>query len=369
MTARDFWLGRLRVRNAASMLAGPPRDYLVKGLISSAELSVWWGPPKSGKSFLVLHVTYALAQGRSVFGRRVKKSPVLYLAAEGAAGLGARIRALRERYGVADEFYLVAQSVDLRNGSAPGSEKIQPSERESLASAGGGHVGELIALVRTLGAKVVVVDTLNRALAGGDENGPKDMGAFIANTTHLIHETGAHVLVIHHGTKSEHSTPRGHSSLIGAADLVVEVTRVKDGAGPLLGSAMVTAAKDDPDGVAMGFSAEAVRIGVDSDGDPVTTLLVRELDAAPSVGRKSKRDTALGMLRDLVAREGCPNIKLDVWKQACLEGHIFGDVKEESAERSWRRLKEELEKAGRVVLEKGFVRLATAEETAGALQL
>ena len=365
MREDSFWLGRLHVRSAGNVLASPPREYLVKGLISPAEMSLWWGPPKSGKSFLALHVTYAVAQGRAVFGRRVKRAKVLYLAAEGAAGLGGRIKALRGKYGVAEGFYLVTQGIDLRNSPTPGADKIAPSEEKAPGvGGGGGHLGEVIALVRALGVELVVVDTLNRALAGGDENGSKDMGGFIANVTEMIHATGVHVLVIHHGTKSEHSTPRGHSSLIGAADLVMEVARVKDGPGPLLGSATVTAAKDDPDGVAFGFSAETVRIGVDADGDSVTTLLVQELASAPDARKGSAKDRALEVLRGLVRHD--PKVRVEAWKAACLEAGVCGE-NPKSAERQWRRVVEALEAGGRIVVGDGFVRVASAEETAGVL--
>jgi ABC-type cobalamin transport system ATPase subunit len=49
-----------------------PRGYLLKGLLSPAEISIWVGPPKCGKSFLLLHVAYMLSLGGSVFGRKVK---------------------------------------------------------------------------------------------------------------------------------------------------------------------------------------------------------------------------------------------------------------------------------------------------------
>jgi hypothetical protein len=58
--------GRLKVLSMDSVIDAAPRDYLLKGLMSPEEMSVWWGPPKCGKSFLMLHIAYAIAQG----GRR-----------------------------------------------------------------------------------------------------------------------------------------------------------------------------------------------------------------------------------------------------------------------------------------------------------
>jgi hypothetical protein len=122
-----------------------------------------------------------------------------------------------------------------------------------------------------------VLDTLSRVLAGGDENSPQDMGLFIRNAAELRHESQAHIAIIHHGTKASNgSNPRGHSSLTGADDALIEVTRNDDGSR----AARVVHAKDDADGIRWGFALDAVELGVDDDGDPVTTLIVRE-DAEP----------------------------------------------------------------------------------------
>jgi RecA-family ATPase len=79
-----------------------------------------------------------------------------------------------------------------------------------------GHLDDAIAAVEGCGARLIVLDTLSRLMAGGDENSPGDMGAFIVNVTRLRHETKAHVAIVHHGTKASNgTTPRGHSSLTG----------------------------------------------------------------------------------------------------------------------------------------------------------
>src|SRR6202041_2856933 len=89
------------------------RGYLLKGLISAAEISLWVGLPKSGKSFLLLYVSYMMSLGRSVFGRRVKPTKVVYVAAEGEGGIAKRIRALRNKYDPSENFHFIAQPIDL----------------------------------------------------------------------------------------------------------------------------------------------------------------------------------------------------------------------------------------------------------------
>lgn len=274
--------GKVRVHSMADIGDAAPRGYVVKGLMSPGEMSVWWGPPKCGKSFLLLHIAYAIAQGRTVFGRRVKACPVLYVAAEGEAGLAGRLRAIRDAMGPAPLLHLIAQPVDLFR---------KDGDLESVKAA---------AMDKRIGARVIFLDTLARVMAGGDENAPQDMGALITNIGVLRSCTSAHVAVVHHGTKNPNGgTPRGHGSLIGAADLVVEVAKGVNGTR----SATVTAAKDDPDGAAMAFALGVVDMGTDADGDPITTCIVHEADATPIGTQKPKearlRDQPALMLREL----------------------------------------------------------------------
>lgn len=256
--------GRLVVFDMDDIDKAPPRSYLLKGLLSPAEISLWVGPPKCGKSFLLLYVSYMLSLGHSVFGRRVKPTKVLYVAAEGEGGINKRIAALRKRFGNSPDFHFIAQPTDLLHES--------------------GHLEDLVAAAKGVEAQLIVIDTVSRALAGGDENGPKDMGQFIANITEIRHRTKAHIAGVHHGTKASNGTKtRGHGSLEGADDVLIEVMKTDDGSR----SATVVHAKDDADGMRWEFSLKSVDLGTDEDGDPITTLIVEE-KAEPSGAKTPK---------------------------------------------------------------------------------
>src|SRR5215472_3864512 len=62
-SATGKMVGRLRVLSVADLLALPTRDYLVKGVLSPAEISLLVGAKNSRKTFLALHIFYGLAQG------------------------------------------------------------------------------------------------------------------------------------------------------------------------------------------------------------------------------------------------------------------------------------------------------------------
>jgi len=291
--ARPIKFGRLVLYSMDDIRTLPQRKYVVKGLFAPNELGLLVGPPKCGKSFLALHIAYAVAQGRDLFGRRVHQARALYVAAEGELGIARRLVALESEYGSTDGFYLIAQRADLLNGDGSNTDRVA-----------------LIQAARATGAGLIVIDTLNRAFGGGDENSSEDMGAFIDNLSELREATLAHVLIVHHGTKSsEGRTPRGHSSLAGAVDTIVEITKAADGNR----LASIVAAKDDADGVDMGFRLKPAVLGQDDDGDPITTLLVEELTTAPrsapklSVLRRSVRNA----VANLIAGHGMPLPRTD----------------------------------------------------------
>src|SRR5262249_452256 len=71
-------------------------------------------------------------------------------------------------------------------------------------------------------ARLIVIDTVSRALAGGDENASRDMGLFLGNVE-LLQATGAHVLLLHHIPAHGEQRPRGHGSLLGACDTTFRI--------------------------------------------------------------------------------------------------------------------------------------------------
>jgi len=295
ITEAERMFGRLRVQTVSHALAAPARIYLLHGLMAPGELSVWWGKPKCGKTFLVLRLAYGLALGRGMWGRRARKRVrVLYLAAEGAGGMRNRIRALHDQLGPADNFHFVAQSVDLFDPNA---------DLEALKAA-----------VLELGVELIVVDTLARMIGGGNEDKAQDVGILIRNLD-AIREMGmdrggpgVHVAVLHHGTKhGDASTgPRGSGALVGAADLVVHVS-AENGAG----RADVTDAKDDPSGNVFGFRLEPVELPPDAEGNPQATCIAEEAEASGAKGRRTlPREKAawLHAIQDAFAEPGAVEV-------------------------------------------------------------
>lgn len=191
----------LTLLTAGQILNMPPVEYLVDGLIPKDGLTVIYGAPGCGKTFISLHYALQVAKGHHV----------VYMAGEGQAGYGQRLQAYGVVHGfIPDKFRLIPQSVPLIDDEA---------------------VNALISTIAALSPALVIVDTLACAMQGGDENSAKDMGQLTEACRRVKRETGAAVLLIHHSGKHGGSE-RGSSALRGAADVMAELTRDK-GDGPI----------------------------------------------------------------------------------------------------------------------------------------
>jgi hypothetical protein len=238
--------------------------YLVKGFITPHTLTGIIGASGSGKTFFATDLAVHIASGRRWRGRRVRGGLVLYVALEGPASAENRFVAARENLHLSDDtpLRLTAGPLNLRNAL----------DVRLLIDL----IGESEAHYRTK-VVAVFVDTLARALAGGDENGSEDMGALIAGADAVRLATGTAVILVHHLGKDEARGARGHSSLKAALDTEVEVSDRGDAH-----VATTTKQRDLMRGEQFAFRLRPVELGRDEDGDPVTTCVLEPLDEAPS---------------------------------------------------------------------------------------
>src|SRR5262249_17349776 len=140
--------------------------------------------------------------------RPVWQGIVVYVALEGDKGFRRRIEAYKRHHDITDaSFYLITDRTDLV-----------------------GDYDTLISDIReqTAGAPVVavVIDTLNRSLSGS-ESKDEDMAAYIKAADAIREALGCAVIIIHH-CGVDGSRPRGHTSLTGAADAQIAVSRNED---------------------------------------------------------------------------------------------------------------------------------------------
>jgi AAA domain len=237
-------------------------SYLVKGLIPRAGLVVVWGPPKCGKSFLTFDLSMHVALGWEYRGRRVKQGCVVYCALEGAQGFRARVEAFRREKlsGEASSppFHLMASALNLVADQAAFLEALRAQLGEDRPV-------------------VVVIDTLNRSLAGS-ESDDKDMAAYVRAADAIRDAFDCAVIIVHHcGHNGER--PRGHSSLIGAVDAQIAVKR--DAAENII--ATLELSKDGEAGAEIVSKLVPVEVGTDEDGEPIRSCVIVAVDASASL--------------------------------------------------------------------------------------
>ena len=258
-----FWL-----KDAEPVLTS---SYLIKGWLGRGQMSVVYGPSNVGKSFFCLDMALCVSASVEWQGSKVRGGPVLYLATEGGNAFQSRCVALRKQYGIFDAPLAVRPSpVDLLRPEA------------DLAS--------LIELCKQIEAdkgeplSMIVIDTLSRAMAGGDENGPTDMTSFIANADALRDVTGAHIMIVHHSGKDLSKAARGHSSLRAATDSEIELAVEGE-----LRTATATKQRDLEPQEPFVFNLRVHELGKDEDGDAVTTCTIQQADPDDVADMQQKR--------------------------------------------------------------------------------
>ncbi len=257
---------RFRLLTGADLQELPPLTWRVRGVLPTLGLGALFGPSASGKSFLGFDLAAHIAEGREWFGHRVSAAPVVYVALEGEAGFRQRAEAWEQAHGrkLPAGLRLVLQGFKLA------------ADVPDLAAA----------ILAAVGAGAVVfVDTLNRAAPLADENSSRDMGEILESAKALQLLTAGLVVLVHHTGKDASKGLRGHSSLFAAMDAVIAVSREGDRRAWTTDAAHGGKAKDGADGDAHPFRLEVVQLAPDSDGEPVSSCVVRPDMSAAEVAR------------------------------------------------------------------------------------
>jgi hypothetical protein len=334
MGFRLFTLGEIGAAEA--------NNYLIKGVINAGECSTLNGEPGSGKTLLAMDSDYYVAAGKPWYGLRTRRAGVLYLACEGS--IVNRLLALRQTYNPPIDlpFAIVQTGVDLCHSDGDTREIIR------LAGEAGSRFGIPIELID--------VDTVSRALNGGNENAPDDMGAFVANVDRIRAATGAHVRAIHHTGKDASKGARGHSLLRAAVDTEIMVDR-----DPVtkIATARVTKQRNGECAGEFSFEVEVVDLGTDADNDPITSCVIRPVEpptkAKPeSVKLSPSCSLHLAALRLALSESGQPvpasryvpdhtiGVPIDLWRKYAYDRAISGG--EQNAKRmAFRRASEQLQ--------------------------
>jgi hypothetical protein len=254
---------KAKILSRSAMRDLPKPEWLIKGILQTNS-EIWMiGESGSFKSFGVLDWAMHVVTGREWRGRRVKKARVLYVVAEGLKGVEGRMLAWEKVYNDGAE---VSEGLD-----------VYPEPVQVRGASNFGDIGlstewrALAEIVAEGGYQLVILDTQARMTLGLNENDNGQMGVYTEAVSLLRRTTNACVLTVHH-TGRNGGDARGASAIDAAQDMEWKTARP---AGKEL--AMEIRAeknKDGDDTLVIPVRMKVVDIGVDEDGEPVTSLVL-----------------------------------------------------------------------------------------------
>jgi len=240
----------------------------IEGLLIERGMSVIYGESNSGKTFFATDLALHVACGWPWNGREIKRGAVLYCSLEGSHGIRNRMAAFKAHYAVDPAkvpLAILPVAVDLLNPNGDAQQVVDAIQAVEKATG--------------LPVILTVIDTLSRAMAGGNENAPDDMGELVKNGTFIQQKGKTHVAWVHHSGKDQAKGARGHSLLRAATDTEIEVTAD----GPRH-EARVTKQRDLDCAGEFPFTLKVIQLGTNTRGKPITSCVVDYGDSA-ALGR------------------------------------------------------------------------------------
>lgn len=186
-------------------------EELIKGILRIRDKMLLSGPSKAGKSFALMELCVALAEGGEWFGWQCRKSKVLYVNLELTAS------SCRAR------FYDVFRAMGKTNVGdvIPWNLKGHGKALSSLKKA-------LVRRVKKTGAEVIIIDPIYKVMMG-DESSAKDISEFTNTLDEVIEESGASLIYCHHHSKGYQGEKRSIDRASGSgvfgrdADAIVDM--------------------------------------------------------------------------------------------------------------------------------------------------
>ena len=354
-----------------------PVEWLVESIIPKKAFVALYAPPASWKSFIALDLAEAIATGRDWMGYKIpKKGAVLFISGEGYGGMGARVSAckIQNQSPNGANLYIIRAQLNLRSS---------PEDFTELLNA----INDLIAEIGEP-IELIILDTLMR-MAGGEfnESSSEDMGGFITQTGKLQEIFECALLVIHHTGKDISKGLRGHSSLLGGCDTVLEIQRqdsvINSADTSVIGNAIlkVSKQKDGADSIEVGIEVVLVEIGTSTLGFEITTSLAirHNQDIAGGNSKAGKNNAGFGQnqrlemdsLMKVIKAKGSYRevdgtsrygVALDDWKAEFWSMKGCTEEDKPTFKKAWLRARERLVSVNKVVIGSGWVWLKASSE-------
>lgn len=200
---------RFRILSAGDALSPPPPvEWVVENFIEAGTLSAFYGDPGCGKTWALLDLSVSVALGKKWLDFETKKNTVLLIDEESGE------RRLMRRLGEV-----------LRGHNANGQTPIFSVSYGRFDLGNRHDPGYLESLIKTTGAKLVIIDALSDVAPGRDENATKDMKPILLALKSIAEDTNAAIVVIHHSNKQ--GGYRGATTIKADVDIMLKVEKEK----------------------------------------------------------------------------------------------------------------------------------------------
>lgn len=185
--------------------------YGIEKLLPDRGVGIVYGPSGACKTTLVAGIAGSTATGRDLYGHRVlRPGPVVYVACEDASGFKQRLRAWKVAHGYRLDHLIGVYTY--------------PEALQLLDLA---QVSQFQEIVRAIRPASIWIDTYAAATPGSTETSSEDVTLAMTHARQWAEELDALVGIVHH-TNASGSRERGHSSMRGAADAMLQLTPTDD---------------------------------------------------------------------------------------------------------------------------------------------
>lgn len=307
--------------------------WVVKHAIPRGSVGVLFGASGTFKSFVAIDLALHVAHGMPWLGKRADRGAVMYLAAEGQAGIYDRIDAWHR----------------LRGASMKGADvRVIPVAVDVLNDA-----WRVVERAQAVGMRpdLVVVDTLSQTFSG-EENNASEMAAYFRALGRFREMWDCAVVVVHHSGHSATERPRGSSAIRANVDFMFGCFRDEK---EMIARLTCQKQKDGDPLQDHEFKLHRVELEPDEDNEATSSLAAWHLSTTDEVAGAHEEEAAAGRSgRDTqfmaLVQGGIDEFKL---RKAFYDLH--GDLDYEAKKKAYFRARKRAMDAGLIEVKDGVV--------------
>lgn len=294
-------------------------EFIMHPIYHASEVTLISADPKAGKTLVSQTLAMHIAAGLDFDDTLTVKDrrPVLYFALESQTAIRKRLVAWKKRHDplgnrFVDEktfpFYTVEEGMNLLDETV----RVNLVEKIKAADTWWQNRGE-----KEIG--VIVIDTLTKAMAGGDQNSVEDTSA-VFDIIAKIKDAGikASVVIIHHNTKNG-GGPRGSSNIQAEPDTLLTLNKNAE-TGQL--ELRILMARSIDDEKTFYFNVETELLGISEQGYEITAPVL--VPADPPI-QNAGQDAVAALQTEMMYKplyEAVANYGVGVWAIKRMHAHL-----------------------------------------------